>query len=213
MVMLRVWGGGIYEHEAFYELCDELGLLVWQDFMFACGMYPAHPAFLASVRAEAEAQVARLRHHACIALWCGNNEDYQVAQSQGVYDHTIAPEAATDFPARVIYERLLPEVCARLDPTRTYWPGSPYGGADVLDGSVGGRHVWDVWHGTMAPYQAYGQFAGRFVSEFGMQAGGSCPRHTATDPAARRGLAPEPDDGPPQQVARRPKTARGLPGG
>lgn len=170
MVMLRVWGGGIYEDEAFYELCDELGLLVWQDFMFACGMYPAHDAFLASVRAEAEAQVRRLRHHACIAIWCGNNEDYQIAQSARAYDHTLPPEADAAFPARVIYERLLPEVCAALDPARPYWPGSPYGGADVFDGTVGDRHVWDVWHGSMAPYQHYDRYEGRFVSEFGMEA-------------------------------------------
>lgn len=169
MVMLRVWGGGIYEDAAFYELCDELGLLVWQDFMFACGIYPAHPAFLASVRAEAEAQVRRLRHHSCVALWCGNNEDYQIAQSVRAYEYELSPEENVAFPARMIYERLLPEICAALDPTRPYWPGSPYGGADVYDGSVGDRHVWDVWHAGMAPYQQYGQYEGRFVSEFGMQ--------------------------------------------
>lgn len=170
MSMLRVWGGGIYENEVFYELCDELGLLVWQDFMFACGIYPAHAEFLASVRAEAEIQVRRLRHHACLALWCGNNEDYQIAQSVHAYDHTQLPDANGAFPARVIYEQLLPEVCAALDPSRPYWPGSPYGGADVFDGTVGDRHVWNVWHAYMAPYQHYAQFEGRFVSEFGMEA-------------------------------------------
>jgi beta-mannosidase len=167
MPMVRIWGGGIYEDEVFYELCDELGLLVWQDFMFACGMYPADPSFLASVQAEAEAQVRRLRHYACIALWCGNNEDYQIAGA--AYNPDLTPEANSAFPARLIYERILPTACATLDPTRTYWPGSPYGGTYGNDPTWGDRHVWDVWHGTMASYQRYGDFSGRFVSEFGMQ--------------------------------------------
>ncbi|MFN8493676.1 MAG: glycoside hydrolase family 2 protein [Caldilineaceae bacterium] len=171
MVMLRIWGGGIYEDDAFYTACDELGLLVWQDFMFGCGIYPAYPEFQASVRAEAEAAVRRLRHHPCLALWAGNNEDYSIADSIGAYDITFAGDfTTTRFPARAIYERLLPEVCAALDPTRPYWPGSPYGGANPSDGTVGDRHTWDIWHGKMAPYQEYPKFSGRFVSEFGMQA-------------------------------------------
>ncbi|HEY0956080.1 MAG TPA: hypothetical protein VGE36_15080, partial [Roseateles sp.] len=163
MNMLRVWGGGIYEHEAFYEACDELGVLVWQDFMFACGLYPANEAFQASVRAEAEAAVKRLRHHACLALWCGNNEDYMLAESAGV--------AFDQFEARALYEKLLPEVCAALDPGRTYWPGSPYtpGGVKSSDATVGDRHSWEVWHQQMLPYQRYGEVQARFVSEFGMQ--------------------------------------------
>jgi beta-mannosidase len=171
MNMLRVWGGGIYEDDAFYDGCDELGLLVWQDFMFACGLYPAHPEFQASVKLEAENNLRRLRHHACIALWCGNNEDYAVAESSGVYDpHFEGDFLETSFPARALYERVLPEVCAHLDPTRTYWRGSPYtpfGRSD--DQTVGDRHTWDVWHGAMAKYQEYATFEGRFVSEFGMQ--------------------------------------------
>ena len=170
MVMLRVWGGGIYEHEAFYEACDDLGVLVWQDFMFGCGIYPADDAFRALVRAEAEAQVRRLRDRPCLALWCGNNEDYQIAESIGAYDAAQPPDAAGRFPARVIYEQDLPAVVAQLDPARPYWPGSPYAGRTTADGTVGDRHVWDVWHGAMAPYQAYPAYAGRFVSEFGMQA-------------------------------------------
>ncbi len=171
MNMLRVWGGGIYETDLFYDLCDELGLLVWQDFAFACGLYPAHDWFQASVKAEAEAAVRRLRHHASLALWCGNNEDYQIAESVGAYDPAFAGDfAQTRFPAREIYERLLPSVCAALDPTRPYWPGSPYGGASVHDQTIGDRHTWDIWHGHMADYHEYPRFAGRFVSEFGMQA-------------------------------------------
>jgi beta-mannosidase len=171
MRMLRVWGGGIYEDDAFYELCDELGLLVWQDFMFACGMYPAHDEFLENVRAEAAAQVKRLRHYACLALWCGNNEDYQIAESLNAYDPSFDGDfRQTAFPAREIYERLLPRICAELDPTRPYWQGSPYGGASVFDQTVGDRHTWDVWHGVMADYQDYPRYGGRFISEFGMQA-------------------------------------------
>ncbi len=170
MTMLRVWGGGIYEDEAFYTACDELGLLVWQDFMFACGLYPAYPEFQENVRAEAEAAVRRLRHHPCLVIWSGNNEDYAVASSLNAYDPTFEGDfTQTAFPARAIYERLLPEVCAKLDPTRPYWRGSPYGGSDSSDLTLGDQHVWSVWHGTV-PYQDYPKFAGRFVSEFGMQA-------------------------------------------
>jgi beta-mannosidase len=170
MNMLRVWGGGIYEDDLFYDLCDELGLLVWQDFAFACGLYPALDWFQASVKAEAEAAVRRLRHHPSLALWCGNNEDYQVAESVGAYDPALADDSSqTRFPAQAIYERLLPDVCAALDPTRPYWPGSPYGGVNTRDQTVGDRHTWDVWHGQMADYHEYPRFAGRFVSEFGMQ--------------------------------------------
>jgi len=168
MNMLRVWGGGIYEHEAFYEACDEMGLLVWQDFMFACGLYPANPAFQASVRAEAEAAVKRLRHHACLALWCGNNEDYMLAESVGLAGPGVPSER---FEARALYEGLLPEVCEALDPGRTYWPGSPFtpGDAKSSDATVGDRHSWEVWHQQMLPYQRYGDVQARFVSEFGMQ--------------------------------------------
>ena len=171
MTMLRVWGGGIYEEDIFYDLCDELGILIWQDFMFACGIYPAHDWFQASVAAEAEAAVRRLRHHPSLALWCGNNEDYQIAQSINVYDPSFQGDfTQTPFPARAIYERLLPSICERLDPLRPYWPGSPYGGPKAIDTTVGDAHVWNVWHGPMAPYHDYPRLSGRFVSEFGMQA-------------------------------------------
>jgi beta-mannosidase len=169
MTMLRVWGGGIYEDDVFYDFCDELGLLVWQDFMFACGLYPAHAEFQASVRAEAETNVRRLRHHPSLALWCGNNEDYSIAASLGAYDAAFDGDfAQTRFPGRAIYERLLPAVCAALDPVRPYWPGSPYGGPDPNSQTVGDRHTWDVWHGVVAPYHNYPKYEGRFVSEFGM---------------------------------------------
>ncbi|GAB4113490.1 MAG: glycoside hydrolase family 2 TIM barrel-domain containing protein [Roseiflexaceae bacterium] len=169
MTMLRVWGGGIYEDQAFYEACDDMGILVWQDFLFACGLYPATDWFQASVAAEAEAQIKRLRHHPSLAIWCGNNEDYQIAFSLGRYDHTTAPDANSPFPARVLYEQILPNACSAFDPGRPYWPGSPYGGHDANSRIEGDRHTWDIWHGVMAPYQEYINYSGRFVSEFGMQ--------------------------------------------
>ncbi|QBD81072.1 glycoside hydrolase family 2 protein [Ktedonosporobacter rubrisoli] len=171
MVMLRVWGGGIYEDDAFYQTCDELGLLVWQDFMFACGLYPAQDWFMESVQAEVEATLQRLRHHPCLVLWCGNNEDYMVASSLGRYDQEFEGDFQhSAFPARAIYEKLLPRLCAELDPTRPYWRGSPYGGKSGNETELGDQHVWDVWHGSVAPYQEYPRLAGRFVSEFGMEA-------------------------------------------
>lgn len=172
MVMIRVWGGGIYEEDVFYDLCDELGLLIWQDFMFACGLYPDEPWFLRSVEAEAREAVRRLRHHPSLVLWCGNNEDYVLASSVGAYGPKADGGQGLRFAARPIYEQLLAAVCAAEDPSRTYWPGSPFTapGAEAQDPLVGDRHTWDVWHGNMADYQDYGRFAGRFVSEFGMQA-------------------------------------------
>uniref|UniRef100_UPI002869C456 glycoside hydrolase family 2 protein n=1 Tax=Deinococcus sp. TaxID=47478 RepID=UPI002869C456 len=122
---------------------------------------------------EAEAAVARLRHHASLALWCGNNEDYQIAESVGAGDFSAQDHLETStFPAREIYERLLPDVCARLDPQRPYWPGSPYtpGGGATTQPTAGDRHTWDIWHGVMAPYTDYANYEGRFVSEFGLQA-------------------------------------------
>jgi beta-mannosidase len=166
MTMLRVWAGGIYEPDIFYDICDELGIMVWQDFLFGCGIYPAYPEFLENISREAEANIKRLRHHTSIALWCGNNEDYQIAESVGQYG---SKGDANKFEALAIYEKLLPEICAKLDPTRFYWPGSPYGGPDSFNGTIGDRHIWDIWHGPMAPYQQYINYEGRFVSEFGMQ--------------------------------------------
>ncbi len=165
MNMVRVWGGGIYEEDVFYDLCDELGLLVWQDFMFACGMYPAYPEFLESVRLEAEYNVKRLRHHPSIALWCGNNEDYAVAESLNLYG---LDKDQSLFPGLEIYERLLPEICAKLDAGRSYWPGSPYAGKNSADPTMGDRHSWEVWHGNMDTYQNYHRYQARFISEFGL---------------------------------------------
>ncbi|KAF6759208.1 beta-mannosidase [Ephemerocybe angulata] len=162
--MIRVWGGGIYEPDVFYDLCDELGLLVWQDFQFACGVYPAHDSFVDSVRQEAEYNVKRLRHHPSLALFCGNNEDYQMVLQWG---------DVSDFPAIVIYEEVLPKVVQALTGgTVPYHRGSPYGGKgwDTSDPTVGDVHQWNIWGGKELPWQEYGKLGGRFVSEFGIPA-------------------------------------------
>jgi len=161
MNMLRVWGGGVYESEDFYDLCDEKGIMVWQDFMFACAEYPEEDWFLEECRKEAEEVVKRLRNHACLAIWCGNNENDWgfkagwFGKRDRFYGHTI-------------YHKILPEVCDRLDPSTFYWPSSPYGGNDPNSQSEGDRHSWDVWSG-MKDYSEYLKDNGRFVSEFGFQ--------------------------------------------
>ncbi|KAG6023820.1 Beta-mannosidase B [Claviceps citrina] len=172
--MLRVWGGGIYEEQALYDACDDLGILVWQDFMFACGNYPAHASFLRSVEREARENVKRLRHHPCIVIWAGNNEDYQYAESEKLNydpkDRNSDNWLKTDFPARYIYERVLPDVCRDLVPGTYYHPGSPWGGTNSSDATVGDIHQWNVWHGSQEKYQNFDKLVGRFVSEFGMEA-------------------------------------------
>ena len=181
MNMLRVWGGGIYEHDAFYDLCDSLGLLVWQDFMFACAVYPEEPAsFVAEVEEEARYQVRRLRSHPCLALLCGNNEN------QWIHDRTYWDRDDTTVPGALYYDEILPRVVAELDGRTPYWPGSPFGGDDHNDRRQGNVHNWEVWHGNVprqfgeeserdnAPesvsFLRYAEDLGRFISEFGMHA-------------------------------------------
>ena len=161
MNMLRVWGGGAYESEDFYDLCDEKGILVWQDFMFACAEYPEEEWFLGACRKEAEEVVKRLRNHACLAIWCGNNENEWGFKAGWFGKRDV-------FYGRTVYHEILPEVCARLDPTTFYWPSSPYGGEDPNSQSEGDRHSWDVWSG-MKDHSDYLKDNGRFVSEFGFQ--------------------------------------------
>lgn len=141
-LMIRVWGGGIYEDQAFYDACDEYGILVWQDFMFGCGNYPAHPEMLKSIKREAEENVKLLRHHPSIVIWAGNNEDYQYQESSGLtYDYENKDADSwlkTDFPARYIYEKVLADVCAELIPATYYHFGSPWGaGRPTSDPTVG----------------------------------------------------------------------------
>lgn len=170
-VMLRVWGGGIYEEDVFYDTCDELGILVWQDFMFACGNYPT--SNLKSIENEARANVKRLRHHPSIVIWAGNNEDYQIRESEGLeYDpDELSPERwlRSNFPARYIYEKLLVDITEELVPDTHYHRGSPWGGSRTRDPTVGDIHQWGVWHAPILPYQSFSSLTGRFVSEFGMQ--------------------------------------------
>ncbi|KAG9230710.1 glycoside hydrolase family 2 protein [Amylocarpus encephaloides] len=171
--MIRVWGGGLVESDDFYNICDELGILVWQDFLFACGDYPASADFVAQIKAEAEQQVRRVGHHACLAIWAGNNEDYMLAEKWGwEYDMKDENEenwAKSNFPSRLIYEKVLPDVCERLAGDVPYWRSSPYGGSTSNDTTVGDTHIWDVWHGKMSPYQSYKTYTSRFVSEFGFE--------------------------------------------
>jgi len=167
--MLRVWGGGLYEEERFYDLCDRYGLLVWQDFAFACSIYPLHEeAFLQNVCAEAGENIRRLRHRASLALWCGNNEmewewvlwDWDTPDLQDL-------KAAYDR----FFHRVLPELCAAEDPARAYWPSSPSSGGGFQDPNGqqrGNTHNWEVWHGNR-PFKAYREHNSRFVSEFGFQ--------------------------------------------
>ena len=172
MNMLRVWGGGFYEEERFYDLCDRYGILVWQDFIFACGIYPEEQAFAENVYVEAIENVRRLRHHASLALWCGNNEmeqgwvDWKWNDSN---DPTIQSlKAGYDH----MFHHLLPGVVAAEDPDRPYWPSSASSGipfAAPNSQQRGDTHYWDVWHGRK-PFSAYREQFPRFMSEFGFQA-------------------------------------------
>jgi beta-mannosidase len=166
MNMVRLWGGGIYESAHFYDLCDELGLMVWHDFMFSCALYPADAAFLRSVRAEAEFQVARLQHRACLALWCGNNE---LAQLNVAW---LRKRPALMRGYRRLFHRLLPAVVRARDRMTAYWPSSEWRGRFASGHALGERsgdsHYWDVWH-ARHPVKDYEKWAFRFCSEYGMQ--------------------------------------------
>lgn len=169
MNMLRIWGGGQYEPDYFYELCDELGILLWHDFMFSCMSYPSDRDFLASVETEITQQVRRLSHHASIALWCGDNE---VIGSLNWY-----PETRKDKERYIAnYDRLnsmLHRIVEDEDPARRFWPSSPsLGYMDFSDGwhsdTRGDLHYWDVWHSAKS-FDAYRTVNPRFASEFGFQ--------------------------------------------
>ncbi|MCX7656015.1 MAG: glycoside hydrolase family 2 protein [Treponemataceae bacterium] len=170
MNMVRVWGGGQYEQDVLYDLCDELGILVWQDCMFACATYPATPDFLEEVRKEIHYQVLRLKDHPCLALWCGNNENLGALN--------WFPETK-QFRDRYIidYDRLNEGVVGNtireLDPDHLFWPSSPSGGPqDFSDNwhsdTKGDMHYWSVWH-EGKPFEAYYEVVPRFCSEFGYQ--------------------------------------------
>ncbi|MFN8531121.1 MAG: glycoside hydrolase family 2 protein [Anaerolineae bacterium] len=177
MNMLRVWGGGIYEHDDFYALCDQYGIAIWQDFMFACASYPGFDeAFCRNVAVEAAENVRRLRHHPCVALWCGNNELEQGLVGE---EWTAKTMSWTDYSA--LFDRLLPEIIRQHDPDRAYWPSSPHNPTgdryQHSNPESGDAHLWDVWHGKK-PFEWYRTCYHRFVSEFGFQ---SFPEPTTMD--------------------------------
>ena len=166
MNCVRVWGGGYYPEDAFYDICDELGLLVWQDFMFACAVYNLTDEFEANITAEFVDNVRRLRHHPSLALWCGNNEMEQfVAQGEWV----SSKRQAADYIK--MYEYVIPKVLKTEDPQAFYWPASPSSGGSFdapQDPNRGDVHYWDVWHG-LKPFTDYRNYLFRYVSEFGFQ--------------------------------------------
>ncbi len=168
MNMVRVWGGGIYETEEFYDVCDELGLLVWQDFAFACTLYPVDEAFAELVQPEVAAQIRRIRHRASLALWCGNNEIWLL--NPAITGETAQPELLAGYER--LFHELLPEAVAAHDPVTPYWPSSPWRREGALGHEAGEKtgdtHFWDVWH-SRHPVKDYEKWNFRFVSEFGMQ--------------------------------------------
>lgn len=181
MNMLRVWGGGVYEKDAFYRECDRQGVLVWQDFMFTCSSYPDFSAeFMSEVSDEVRFAVRRLRNYACIALWCGNNE------IEWLHGQKMPDLNDTRLYGAKIFEELMPELLRELDPTRLYWPSSPFGGNDPNSDEMGDKHNWQVWCGCIYPHKqgermqedaspegiSYRKFAldhCKFCSEFGIQ--------------------------------------------
>ncbi|WP_315987512.1 glycosyl hydrolase 2 galactose-binding domain-containing protein, partial [Actinomadura sp. HBU206391] len=179
--LVRVWGGGLYESDDFYDLCDELGLLVWQDFAFACAAYPEEEPFAGEVEAEARENVTRLASHPSLVLWCGNNENLIGYVAWGWREELADRTWGAGF-----YLDLLPKIVAELDPTRPYWPGSPYSGDMAIHPDEPGHgtvHIWDVWN--RRDYTAYREYPARFAAEFGFQG----PPAYAT---LRRALSDEP---------------------
>lgn len=166
--MIRVWGGGYYPSDYFYDLCDEAGIIVWQDFMYACNIYELSEGFKNNIVRETEDNVRRLRNHASLGLWCGNNEMESAWVNWGNYkDHSKALKQ--DYIT--MFEKLIPSIVSKEDPERFYWPSSPssFGGFNDPDSdNVGDRHYWDVWHGEK-PFTDYDTRFFRFCSEFGFQ--------------------------------------------
>jgi len=163
---IRVWGGGYYPEDYFYDLCDELGLVVWQDFMFACAVYRLTEDFEENITIEIIQNVKRLRHHASLGLWCGNNEmEMFVGQGNWGAKFTLKSDYVK------MYEYLFPKLLKKLDPQTFYWPASPSSGGgfdNPNDESRGDAHYWDVWHGNQ-PFTEYRKFHFRYLSEFGFQ--------------------------------------------
>ncbi|MEW5976212.1 MAG: glycoside hydrolase family 2 protein [Acidobacteriota bacterium] len=187
MNLVRVWGGGLYESADFYELCDEMGLLVWQDFVFANALYPLSGAFLDDVRKEASHNIKRLRNHPSLALWCGNNE-VESGWFEWGWKKRFHPFVWQKQEA--FFRDELARLCAQLDPGRPYWPSSPssVSGEKPNSGRSGDSHAWEVWHSDL-PFDAYRDVKARFVSELGFL---SFPDlKTIERMAGREGLSPD----------------------
>jgi len=174
MNMVRVWGGGIYQRNYFYELCDSLGLLVWQDFMFACSMVPDYPGYFENVKHEVKYNVTRLKNHPSIVAWCGNNEvisawnnwgwEKRVVRNQG---RRVADKIYQSYDT--LFHSIIPNVLSQHDPYRPYWSSSPQSAPGVPKSDTSGdRHYWMVWWGK-APFESYQTNYGRFMSEYGFQ--------------------------------------------
>lgn len=174
---IRVWGGGYYPDDAFYDLCDELGLMVWQDLMYACAFYDLTPDFERSIRVETHQNVARLRHHASLALICGNNEMemFMAGANSALINHRTwefvptYPHHITDYVK--MFEYILPAIVKETAPQTYWWPASPSSGGNFdapNDENRGDNHYWDVWHGEK-PFTEYRKFFFRYASEFGFQ--------------------------------------------
>lgn len=164
---IRVWGGGYYPEDWFFDLCDELGLMVWQDFMFACAVYELTPEFKANIRQEFIDNVKRIRHHASLGLWCGNNE---MEMFVGENHHWVTKKTEVrDY--LIMYEELIPDVLKEYDPQTFYWPASPSSGGSFDEPNSPDRgdvHYWTVWHGNK-PFSEYRKYFFRYASEFGFQ--------------------------------------------
>ena len=165
--VIRVWGGGFYPDDWFYDLCDELGLVVWQDFMFACSVYELTPEFEENITQEFIHNIKRLRHHPSLGLWCGNNEMEMFVDERC---WVTKPSEVRDY--LFMYERILPAVLREYDPDTFYWPASPSSGGSFdapNDPNRGDVHYWQVWHGNR-PFSEYRKYHFRYLSEFGFQA-------------------------------------------
>ncbi len=163
---IRVWGGGHYPEDWFFDLCDEMGLLVWQDFMFACAVYDLTPEFEENIKAEIKDNLIRMRHHASLGLMCGNNE-----MEQFVKERVWVSKDSEVRDYIIMYERIMPKMMAEYAPQVYYWPASPSSGGsfdDPRDENRGDVHYWDVWHGNV-PFSEYRKFYFRYLSEFGFQ--------------------------------------------
>lgn len=164
---VRVWGGGYYPEGWFYDICDELGLIVWQDFMFACAVYELTPEFKENIRQEFIDNIKRLRHHASLGLWCGNNE-MEMFVEEGHHWVTKKTEVRDYI---IMYEQLIPEILKEYDPQTFYWPASPSSGGAFDEPNSPDRgdvHYWKVWHGNR-PFSEYRKYFFRYASEFGFQ--------------------------------------------